>query len=273
MKISLNKENVIELGKETSAPAISIYLPLSNSLSGRKKDQINLENLLKNAAKQIINSGFDKSFARNFVEPGFVLAQDHFSWKTKAAGLAVFITAPQILRYFELPTAPKESIYVGKGFDTARIKKMAGDEQNFYLLAASKNNLALYKNQNGRFEKISAAGMPKSIKELEPDKTFESKLQSHGGGGKSELFHSQGQGKETEKVLLLRFFQIANDALRPVLAKKTEPLIFAGSPNLFPIFRKANTYPGLYGIPIKGSTDNILPEILIKKALELLKSA
>ena len=267
-------ENVAALEKETSAPAVSIYLPLSKNLSGRKKNRINFENLLKGAAKLIIRGGSDKGFARQFVEPGFVLAQDHFFWKTKAAGFAVFITSPQILRYFELPAAPKESIYVGKGFDVARIKKMAGDEHDFYLLAASKKNLILYKNQNNRFEKISVAGMPNNIEDLEPDNKFGKKLQSHGGGDKkSELFHGHGQGKETEKMLVLKFFQLANDALRPVLANKTEPLVFAGSPNLFPIFRKANTYPNLYKTPIKGNIDNILPEVLFKKASELLKKS
>jgi Bacterial archaeo-eukaryotic release factor family 7 len=272
MKLEFNQENIAQLEKENAAPCVSIYLPLSKTTREKSSDNVRFENLLKTAARQIIQGGGDKNFARQLVEPGFALTRDHFFWKTGAVSLAIFIAPPQILRYFEVPATIKESVYAGKGFDLARLQKKLDDRRDFYLLAASKNNLALYQNKNDVFKKLTVAGLPENIKELTPDKTFEKKLQSHGGApaGRSELFHGQGQGKETEKVLVLKYFQIANDALRAVLANGDEPLVFAGSPNLYPIFRKANTYPYLFKIALQGNFDETPPAELQKKALSLL---
>ena len=273
MKLTLTQDNLVSLAKVETAPCISIYMPLSKTTRERENDKVRFENLLKNAARQIIDGGESKSFARETVESGFKLAQDHFFWKTTAAALAFFITTPQILRYFELPTAVQESVYVGKEFDLARLKKNLENKRVFYLLAASKNNLTLYKNENDNFGKLSVAGLPKNMEELAPDKTFEKKLQSHGGApaGRSELFHGQGQGKETEKILVLKYFQAADNALRTVLASENKPLVFAGSQNLFPLFRKANSYPYLLKSALKGNFDETSPSDLQKKAAALIK--
>lgn len=268
MRLELNQNNVVELKKENSAPCISIYMPLSKTILERSKDRIHLENLLKTAARQIIGAGADKSFAREAVEPGFQLAQDHFFWKTTAPGLAFFIAYPQILRYFELPGTVKESVYVGRGFDLARLQKNLENNHEFFVFVASKKNLALYQTVNGGLQKIKIQGLPENIKSLSPDKTFEKKLQTHGSAprGKREIFHGQGIGKENEKILLLRYFQIADKALRSLLVNKKDPLVFAGTDSLFTVFRQANTYPHLLVKSLKGNFDNYTQIDLFKKA-------
>jgi len=272
MKLEPTQENINELKKEASAPCISIYMALSKTTQEKEQDKVRFETLLKTAARQIIEGGSDKAFARQAVEPGFLLAQDHFFWKTNATGLAVFIAPPQIIRYFQLPETIKDSVYVGKGFDLARLQKNIQKCRDFFIFKASKNNLVLYRVACGKLEKMEVRNLPENIKSMAPDKSFEKKLQSHGGApaGRSELFHGQGQGKETEKVLVLKYFQIADNALRNILASRNEPLIFAGSPNLFPIFRKANTYPHLLETALSGNFDKTPPAELQKKARKLL---
>jgi hypothetical protein len=275
MKLKLNKENIAQLNKEKIAPAISIYLQLSKTFADRKTDRIRLENLLKTAARQVISAGSDKSYARQLVEPGFVLARDHFFWKTKAQGLALFIIPPRIIRYIELPAFVQESVRVGRGFDLAQLRQALDACLDFFVLAASKNDLSFYESANCRLKKILVRGLPKNVKSFLPDKTFEKKLQMHGASprGKRELIHGQGVGGETHKVLLFKYFKAADGALHPLLAGRKDILVFAGDEGLFPIFRKANTYPHLLKAVLNGNFENIPPNFLYEKALQLLKNA
>ncbi len=274
MQLELNRQNIENLEKENSAPAISIYLPLAKTLAARKKDRVNLENLLKSAARKIIAAGSDKQFAREFVEPGFKLAHDHFAWKTKSAGMAVFIAAPQILRYFELPLPPKQSVYTGKGFDTARAKKIMEKCRGFYVLAASKNRLAFYRGENGKLRELKLAGLPKKTKDLLPGRDPEKTLQSHGAPmGKRAIFHGHGKGKDTRKEILIKYFKIADKIICRHLAKENAPLVFAGADDIFSIWRQASTYPQLVKKNLKGNFEQAPPEIVSKKALNLLKNA
>jgi len=273
MKLELTQKNIEALALENLEPCVSIYMPLSKTIRGKANDKVRLENLLKDGARKIIAGGADKSFARKFVEPGFALAQDHFFWKNDAKGLAVFIAAPDIVRYFCLPQEVKESVYVGKGFDIARLRKSLESRPNFFVLAASKNKLALYRALNGKIEKLDIRGLPKGIKGLLPDKTFEKNLQSHGRAprGKMVIMHGQGTGKETEKTMILKYFQTADRALRKMLANKTDPLVFAGTESLFTAFRQANTYPHLATASLKGNFDNDLPGELFDKAAAVMR--
>jgi hypothetical protein len=274
MKLELTQRNIARLQEENSAFCITIYMPLSKTTREKDSDKVRFENLLKDAARQIITSGSAKSDARQIVEPGFKLAQDHFFWKTDAGGLAFFISPTGALSYFELYSAVKESVYVGQEFDLSRVMKSIRNCQEFFILALSKNNISFYKASCEKLEKAAIRNLPENIKSLSPDKAFEKQLQVHGRSprGKQELIHGQGRGKETEKILLLRYFQTISAALRPVLANKKFPLIFAGASNLFPIFRQTVAYSGPL-INLKGNFDEVPPERIREKALELLKNA
>jgi len=272
--MTLNQKNVDDLSQERSAPCISIYLRLAKTFIERKDDRVRLENFIKAANDKLVAAGTGDDYIRRLLKPLARLAQDHFFWKTKAAAMSFFIAPPQILSYFELPEDVEESMRVGDGFNLKPLSKMLKNKFDFYLIAASKNNLALYHSKDDRFEKLDVSGMPKNIKELQPDKTFEKKLQMHGSSphGKGEIIHGQGVGKETEKVMVLKYFQIADNSLRAVLASRNKPLIFAGAENLFPLFRKANSYPHLFKTALKGNFDQAQPADLLKKAQHLLKS-
>jgi hypothetical protein len=274
MKLEMTQKNIARLQEENAAFCITIYMPLSKTTREKDSDKVRFENLLKDAARQIIAGGRTKSDARQIVEPGFKLAQDHFFWKTDAAGLAFFISPSGILNYFELHPTVKESVYVGQEFDLSRLMKSFNNCLEFFILALSKNNLSFYKASCDKLEKTVIRNLPENLKSLSPDKTFEKQLQVHGRSphGKQELIHGQGRGKETEKVLLRRYFQTISTALRPVLVNKKLPLVFAGASNLFPIFRQSIAYSGPL-INLKGNFDEVPPERIREKALELLKNA
>jgi len=275
MKLALNAKNLADLEKEKIAPAITIYLPLSKTLAKRKANRIRLENLLKDAARQVIRAGSDKSYARQLVEPGFELARNHFFWKTNASGLALFIVPPRILRYFELPLAVKESVCVAKGFDIVQLGRTLRGNRDFFILAASENKLSFYAGNFDLIKKLKLRGLKERVKDFLPGRDPEKTLQSHGRApiGKREIFHGHGKGKDVHKNILLKYFQMANDKISRYLADKTEPLIFAGTDGVFSIYRQANTYPYLFNKNLRGNFEDTHPKIIQKKALELLQNA
>ncbi len=275
MKIELNQKTIDELAKETIEPCVTIYMPLSKTLRQKSGDKVMLENLLKIAAKKITAGSGNQNYVRKILEPARILAQDHFFWKTNAAGLAFFIAAPKIIRHLELPLAPKQSVYVGKGFDTARALRIMEKCREFFVLATNKNNLTLWAANCGSINKIEIRGFPKHTKDFLPGRDPEKNLQSHGRApiGKSEIFHGHGKGKDTEKELLLKYFKMADKIIYRYLAKKTAPLVFAGVDEIFSIYRRANNYPHLFKDNLKGNFENETPENILKKSARLLKNA
>jgi hypothetical protein len=274
MKLEITEKNIAQLEKDNSAPSVSIYFPLSKSESGRAKDRIRFENMLKEAARKIIAGGSEKSFAREFVEPGFALARDPFFWKTKASGLAFFITSPQILRYFELPAPAKDYLYVGKGFDTSFLRKGLAKIKDYFILAASKKSLALYHAAGDRLQRLSVPGLPVSIADFIPDKSFEKQLQSHGRvpHGKREIMHGHGGKKDLEKTIATKYFTQVDKALRQFLRDKGRPLIFAGDSGNFSLYRRINTYPHLIEGYLAGNFDDTPLPNLFEKAANLYKT-
>lgn len=266
--MELTKKNIDDLTAETIEPCISIYMPLSKTLREKTADKVRLENLLKTAARKIIAAGSQKSFARQFVEPGFALARDHFFWKTDAKGLAVFIAAPTIIRYFLLPDPPKETVFVGKGFDTARAKKILEKNRDFYVLAVTKKRLRFFGPSQGIFKEISIRGLPDLIKNLLPGRDPEKSIQFHGQAplGKSEIAHGHGREKDTRNDLMLKYFQKTDRLVSRYLTSKSHPLIFAGTDSLFALYRQANTYPRLSTKSLKGNFDKNMPDEIFKKA-------
>lgn len=275
MKIELNQKNIAELEKETISPCVTIYLPLEKTIKEKTiKSKVKLENLIKNAEKQLIAGGSEEIYAKKILSPAANLAQDHFVWKNNAAGLAIFIAPPGVLRYFELPETPKEIIYVGKGFDIARLKVIARNCQNFFILAAGKNSLAFYVADCGKI-KEEKIGLPKHTQDFLPGRDPEKSIQFHGrnpAGGQS-IIHGQGKGKDKEKDLLLKYFKMADKIIQKHLAKESAPLIFAGDDGIFSIYRRANSYSNLLPVNLKGNFENKNPENALKEAFEIIKNA
>lgn len=275
MKIELSQQNIAELERETLSPCVTIYLPLAKTIKEKTaKSKIKLENSIKAAEKKIIAGGGEKNYAAKLLEPAQELAQNHFTWKTDALGLAIFVAPPGILRYFELPEAPKETVYAGKGFDVARLKVIARNSQNFFILAAGKNSLAFYAADYGKIEEVKI-GLPRHTQDFLPGRDPEKSLQFHGRNpaGRQSIIHGQGKGKDKEKELLLKYFKMADKIIQKHLTKETAPLIFAGDDGIFSIYRRANNYPNLLSANLKENFENKNPKNLLKDALQVLKNA
>jgi len=275
MELELNAQNIAELEKETIAPCATIYLPLAKTIKEKTaKSKIALENLIKAAEKKMIAAGSGKDYAEKFLKPAQTLSQDHFLWKTNAAGLAIFVAPPDILRYFKLAIAPKESVYVGKGFDTARLKRNFQNCSEFFVLAAGKNSLAFYRADCGKIEELKI-GLPAHTRDFLPGRDPEKSIQGHGRApiGKARIVHGQGMGKDSAKELLLKYFKMADKIIYRHLSQKNAPLIFAGDNGIFSIYRQANGYSRLMDDNLKGNFENEKKEAILEKSTQLLKNA
>ena len=101
----------------------------------------------------------------------------------------------------------------------------------------------------------------------------EESLQGHGTGrgGSRQIFHGQGSGKDSENTDILRFFQAVSDGVENVLAGQTVPLVFVGVDFLFPIYQQANKYPHLMEAAVNHQPDQLSPEEIRDRALEIVE--
>ncbi|MCU0653210.1 MAG: hypothetical protein MUD10_03035, partial [Candidatus Pacebacteria bacterium] len=142
------------------------------------------------------------------------------------------------------------------------------------VLAASKKSLALYHAAGDRLQRLSVPGLPVSIADFIPDKSFEKQLQSHGRvpHGKREIMHGHGGKKDLEKTIATKYFTQVDKALRQFLRDKGRPLIFAGDSGNFSLYRRINTYPHLIEGYLAGNFDDTPLPNLFEKAANLYKT-
>lgn len=70
--------------------------------------------------------------------------------------------------------------------------------------------------------------------------------------------------------ILLRYFRLVSEGLTEFLRGVQVPLVLAGVEYLLPIYREANTYPGLNDMVIKGNPDFLSADELHKDAWEII---
>jgi Bacterial archaeo-eukaryotic release factor family 7 len=151
-----------------------------------------------------------------------------------------------------------------------------GDGQ-FYILALSQNEIRLLLGTRDNVSEVDIRQGVGSLAEVIQSDDLQTSLQLHtsgsaGGmsGSGSVTFHGQGGGDASAKDDLLRYFRLVGDGLTRFLQGDRAPLVLAGVEYLLPIYKEANTYPGLIDAVITGNPDLLNADELHKSAWDIL---
>ena len=79
---------------------------------------------------------------------------------------------------------------------------------------------------------------------------------------------ARGGRRDDENIS--QYFPALNKGVHDLLRDKDLPLVIAGVDYLLPLYRQANTYPGLLPVEIKGDLDALRAEALHQKAWPLI---
>ena len=252
-------------------PCISIYIQTHEAGREIRQDPIRLKNQLSEAEVQLAQKGVSDAIAQQLLKPAFDLLENESFWQHQQSGLALLI-APDFFQLYRIPLSVETSTTVSERFYIKPLISLLTDSGQFFILAASQGNVTLYQATNDQIQAVDLGDTPTSLEEALRYDDPEESLQGHGTGrsGAREIIHGQGSGKDSHNSDILRFFHLVSDGVEEALNQQTAPLVFVGVDFLFPIYKSTNKYPHLMESAITHQPDQLSPEELRDRALQIV---
>ena len=104
---------------------------------------------------------------RQFLKPGEELLADSLFWRYQADGLAAFLSVDG-LRSYLLPISFPELVVVGHRFHIKPLLPLLNNDDRFFVLALSKNNVRLIEGTRSGAAEIEVENMPHFTRHLDP---------------------------------------------------------------------------------------------------------
>ena len=229
---------------------VSIYIPTEVGGAATRENPIRYKNALREAEEKLIPLMPRPELARRLLDPGRVLENDTALWENQGRGLAAFVDADG-LRTFRLPYTVPTTVAVSNAFHVKPLLPTFTENGSYFLLDLSLNKVRLFHADHNTIDEIDVPDLPSSLDEaLWPDQ-WQDQQQRHtvsagvGQRGASVTHSSGDESQDRQKEDVVRFFQMVDAALRPILAEEKRPLVLACVANLKPLYDEANSYRNL----------------------------
>lgn len=273
-----SRQEIEELQDFSKKSCVSIYLPLertegANGMSN--PNRIKLKNLLNEACEELVKSGASSSEAKKAIKRGQeILEQQHVFWPSYGGTVVVFIHEKMVQTY-RLPAEIEQSLSVGQGFNTTPLEQFMKNNESYFLLTLSHNEVNLYEGDRFQLEQVELDDFPASMEEtlnLDEYPKFTEAHPEHSSrtaertGMQAEGYHGHYDKANVNKTLLVDFFRRIDKKLHGLLQMKNRPLVLAGVDYLIPLYKKVNTYNELYPEHLSGNFENSQLDNLRKKA-------
>ena len=269
----LIKSDIEELISGNEGPCVSLYMPTSRKAGNNvNKMKIKMKNLIKKAENELKEKwNYSKSEIENFFKDLYDLTNNRDFWFNQSLGLAVYVSKDE-LKYYRLPLNFKEKVDVEQNFVIKQLIPELFEDRKFYILTVSKNDNRLFESTSENIREIELEDSPESIEDTlkydDPEKTIQ--YHSNSGNG-SAIYHGQGVTDEDNNEDFMRYLREIDEAVYNYLHNREEPLVLMCVEEVFPLYKKANSFPNLLEEFIKGSPDKISKEEILKRAWKVVK--
>jgi len=225
---------------------ISIYLAATPLSQDSDATRIALKNAVKQARLQLEQGGFDADRYKAALTRIEALDEDYGFWRLQANSLAVLATANE-LHTFRLANHLTDTVQVADRFHLKPLLRAITFSHHAYVLALSQKEVRLVELFADLPAKaVSVDGLPPRSADAVDKSTPEGRDNDDG------IHNAEHQNK-----LMEQYATQIDAALRPLLKGRDAPLILAATGRLAPVYRAANTYPGLLPDGIEHSPDRI----------------
>lgn len=270
---SLSKDELKTLMQKHEGLCVSVFMPTYRTGVEIQQNQIRLRNLLKEIEEKLEASGMRAQEIEKFLEPASALVNNILFWRRQSDGLALFIAA-DLFRSYRLPADFEELIVITDRFHVKPLLHLLGSKAPFYVLTLSQNEVRIFEGTKRSFRELDLESVPKSLNVAlqydEPEKQVRFRAGSSTGGN-NVMMSGHGADIDDTKENLLKYFRQIDKGIRDLLKDERSPLVLAGVEYLFPIYKEANTHPGLIDDGIAGNPKGMSPEKLQPQAWQLVK--
>jgi len=253
------------LSQERTGMCVSLYL--RTQPGGSEQNSMNLSNMLAALQEELVALGMERQAARVLVRPLRDLISNNAFWQVPSRGLALFL-AHGFVRSYRLPIAFDNTLVASDRFYLGPLLPLLTHEADYYLLVLSQSKIRLFCGNSFGLDKVATPGVPDPMKEAVSQEQNEAYQQSLVRPGES----ARQQGVRRDDKNISQYFPAVNKGLLTLLQDRNLPLVIAGVDFLLPLYRKANTYPGLLFAEIKGDLDALRTEALHQHAWSLIGS-
>ncbi len=261
---------------------VSVYVPYiePDTDTAANPNRIRLKNLLKETRTALKSAGVKERDISATVKPAQALVKRRGFWPPLRHESIVLFMHPRMFRYYYLPAGTTPYLMtVQKGFNLRPLRRVLENNRQYFVLALSHKNVRLYRGDRYGVQLIRLKNMPTDLKETLGIDEYPKWHETHtiapvNHGRVSEAHHGQYNVSQTDKEMLLAFFRRIDNRVSSFLSKGHQgaPLIIAGVDYLLPIYRRINTYPGLFHSSITGNLERMRHQAIRQKAWALISS-
>ena len=274
---TISKEQLQTLADFSDINCVSIYIPTHSY--GKEVNEGQDTILLKNHYQRIRNHLKEKDIPENeanaYLSPIQELIDDHQFWHHQQQGLAVFL-AKDFFQIYKLPYTVDEFSHLSTSFHLGQLVPMFGKGNFFYILGVSQKKIRLLEATEQEVRELDLQGLlPEGREDALSYYEFEKTLQSHSGtspgGAGGAVFHGQGGEGNNDEAYLKEYFRQVDGILDKVMIRKDQPTVLAAVGFLHPIYKEANKSLNIYEKGIEGNPDELKPQELHQKAMNVLQ--
>ncbi len=256
---------------------VSIYLPMYKS--GKEQNQglgqAQLRSALERVEKELIAQGMSGPEVKDYVSPVRELITNLSFWRNPSSGVALYLDRIKGFSIFKTPIEFNPLVYVNDHFYLIPILTLFEFDNRVFLLQLSQDYVKLALADEYSFEELKTEEFIPS--QLEESVGFDYKQKMlqfrtghalHGAGS----YHGHGEGKDDDQKEILSFFREIDKNIRKVLKPPNAPLVIACVDELFPLYKKANTYKKLYPEHISGDPESKDKQRLLSEIRRLIQA-
>lgn len=242
---AMSRNQLESLVRLEGSPCVSIFLPLAGGGPvTAHEDQVRYRNLLRAAERELLDRGWSREAADDFLAPAAALLAEKGPWDGPAGGLAVFL-APGFLRPARVGLTLAERCEVGERFVVRPLLPLTDQVDRFYVLAASLASLRLIEATPEGARSLELAGVPHSFREAMGELAYHSDVSAHTAtpgalGRRSAIFHGHGDADEEHfKDDVFNYFRRALEAIESAIPEPGAPVVLAAVERHLPALRRA----------------------------------
>lgn len=274
----IEKEELKALVESAEGTCVSIFMPVTREPDRQDENRITLKNLLRQAREHL--AAYDAALrvpdVQRLLQPAEDLLGSGRVWADQGTGLALFL-APDFSQIYSLPLEFEELVVVGKRFHLKPLLPLFTNNNRFYILALSQNEVRLFQARRYNIDEIELESVPTSLAEAlpyeDPEKQLQHRTSRKISGATSPdgapIFHGH-EASAQKKGVIRRYFREVDAGLRTLLANEDAPLVLAAVSYLIPIYRDANTYSHVVEDGIPGNPEELKPAELRQRAWEVV---
>jgi len=270
-------QDLMRLAEAKGGERVSIYIPVETAGPATRGNPIRFKNAVREAEELLVPLMPRAEEARRLLDPIRALEDDREFWENQGRGFAAFVDGDGATT-FRLPFAAPEVVSVSHVFHVKPLLPFFTENASYFLLDLNLNRVRLYRADQNEIDEMVIPGLPSSLESaLWPDQ-WQDQQQSHttsAGVGQrgTAVTHSTGdEGQDRRKEDILRFFQMIDAALMPMLAEERRPLVVACVPYLKPLYDEANSYANLLEDAATQDPEASSPEDMAGRSRPIVKS-